>query len=159
MIAYELNTTAVCNPRQNSVQISPRQNSVPQSETKFSMRKNPRMFFLTIFFSDKIFLAKKIFFFEKIFFYLEKILSEKKLSKKNSQIFSWTEFCLGCCLRFLVHFFELSLTNRCLSSLSGICIPQSYAIRVAASSNLPRSTISQTPRCTIKIFHSCNKSH
>ena len=73
------NTTAVCNPRQNSIwdkftrdKYSPRQNSV--------WKKNFR------------------------------------LLGKNSQ----TAFCLG----FPVHFFELSWTIWCLSSLSGIYIPQ-----------------------------------
>ena len=56
----------------------------------------------------------------------DKIQSEKKFCwKKNfigkkSQVCSQTEFCL----RFPVHFFELSRTNRCLSSLSGMYIPQ-----------------------------------
>ena len=60
----------------------------------------------------------------------KKILSGKKIcQKKNSWIFSWTGFCLGLhfvsdwiCLEFPVHF--LSQTNGCLSSLSGIYIPQ-----------------------------------
>ena len=60
----------------------------------------------------------------------DKILSEtksslrKKFLEKNSQIFSRTEFSFG--LNFVSDFqciFELSCTNRCLSSLSGY-IPQ-----------------------------------
>ena len=61
----------------------------------------------------------------------DKIRKKNFVRKKNSQTefclghclglnLSWTEFCLG----FPVHFFELSRTNRCLSSLIGIHIPQ-----------------------------------
>ena len=90
------NTTAVCNPRQNSVKdkFSLRQNSV---QDKYSLRQNS---------------VWKFFF---------------RLLEKNS----CTEFCLELhfvldwiCLRFPVWFFELSRTFRCLSSLSGMYIPQ-----------------------------------
>ena len=71
-----------------------------QSETKFSPRQNPRFFFLTIFFVCKrIFIGKKLL-----------------------------VFCFG--LNFVSDFqctfFELSGTNRCLSSLSGMYISQLY---------------------------------
>ena len=81
------NTTALCNPRQNSVR-----------DKKFSLRQNP----IQEKIQEKYFCQKKIL--------LEKKMSEKKLSQTLSQISSVQS--------------ELSLTNRCLSSLSGIYILQ-----------------------------------
>ena len=60
-----------------------------KSETKFSPRQNPRIFFLTKSFLIKIFSQQK----------------KKNCQKKNSQILSWTEFCLG---------LNLSQTEFCL---------------------------------------------
>ena len=60
----------------------------------------------------------------------DKIQSEKK-SEKNKFVrekFCRKKICLGHCLGFPVHFLELSLTSRCLSSLSGIYIPQLHLI-------------------------------
>ena len=88
------NTTVVCNPKQN-----PRQNSVQdkiQSETKFSIEK----------IQEKYFLSENLF----CFFFLEKNCQKKYLSWILSQISSAQS--------------EFARTNQCLSSLSGICIPQ-----------------------------------
>ena len=81
---------------------NPRQNSV--QDKKFSPRQNP--------IQDKI---------REFFFSDKKIFLEK-----NSWILSWTEFLARTefYLGSPVLFFELSRTNRCLSSLSGIYIPQ-----------------------------------
>ena len=61
---------------------------------------------------------------DKIYFETNFCQEKNLLEKKLSWILSQTEFCLGRCLRFPVHFSELSWTNQCLSSLSGMYIPQ-----------------------------------
>ena len=77
MIVYEIQLRQ--NERQNSVR------DKIQSETNFSLRKNPR-------------------------FFVRKQIVRKKLSEMLSPISSAQS--------------ELSRTNRCLSSLSGVYIPQ-----------------------------------
>ena len=72
------NTTAVCNPRQNSV------SDKHQSETKFSPKKkiqeffSDKILFQRNFFSDNFFSKENFCFVRKKISYWKKILSEKK---------------------------------------------------------------------------------
>ena len=84
MIANEIQLQYVIPDKiQSETKYGPRQiQSKMMFETKFSSRKHLRTFFPTIFFCHKIFFYQK----------------QNFVGKKNSQLFSQTEFCLGRCL-------------------------------------------------------------